>query len=129
MDKSYHLRPLVGRIATELLTFTPGHSITLGREADCEVTADGVLGLHGCLAYFEEELWALSSSVAQPIFVDGLPAIMWTAVREGAILSVGSARIRISMAEAPIDVDLSDLRRPSYRMVIPRYGAWMSTSH
>ncbi len=126
MTFDVHVQALVGRVGTEVLTFTPGHSITVGTEADCVVTADGVRGVHGCLAYFDGELWALSSSVAEPIFVDKLPAIMWTAVPTGSLLSIGGARLRVAEGQPAVDVDLTELHRPSLRLRVPRYGSWMS---
>jgi len=126
MSLDIHVEALVGRIATESLSFAPGRAITVGTDADWIITADGVLGLHGSLAYFDDELWALSASVSEPIFVDRLPAIMWTVVPAGAVLSIGGARLRVTTSEAGVDVDLSELRRPSHRLLIPRYSGWMS---
>jgi hypothetical protein len=126
MSLDVHLEALAGGITTDTVSFTPGRAITVGADADFVVRADGVLGLHGSLAYFDDELWALSASVSEPIFVDRLAAIMWTVVPAGAILSIGSARLRVTTAELGVDVDLSELRRPSHRLRIPRYSGWMS---
>ena len=125
MTLDVHVEALVGRVAVEVLTFTPDRSITLGTHADCVVTGEGVLAIHGCLAYFDDELWALSANVAEPIFVDKLPAVMWTAVPPGALLSIGGARLRIAEADLrprpspdaslEVEVDLSELRRSSRR--------------
>jgi hypothetical protein len=126
MTLDYRLEALAGRIEIEVLTLTPGRAITLGTGGDCVVTADGVLGLHGSLAHFDGELWALSASVAEPIFVDRLPAIMWTVVHSGAVLSIGGARLRVLESDLGVEVDLSELRHPSHRIRIPGYSGWMS---
>ena len=128
MTFEIRVEALVGRAATETLSFRSGQAITVGSEGDFVVTADGVLCLHGSLAHFDGELWALSASVAEPIFVDKLPAIMWTVVSPGAVLSVGGARLRLTEIDSGVDVDLSELRRPSHRLRVPRYSGWMSIS-
>ena len=129
MTFDVRIEALAGRVGTEVLSFSPGQALTVGTEGDCAVTADGVLGLHGSLAYFEGELWALSASVSEPIFVDRLPAIMWTVVPSGAVVSVGAARLRMIASELEVDVDLTELRRPSHRLRIPRYSGWMSADN
>lgn len=134
MTIDFHVEALAGQAARSTLSFEPGHSISLGSEGDCVVTGEGVLSLHGCLAFFDGELWALSASVSEPIYVGKLPAVMWTVVPEGSVLSIGSARLRVTAGEkvdeeSAIDVDLSELKKPSLRLRIPRYDVWQSAPY